>query len=67
MCHRCGWHFPNSHSSAKWKRTHKKMCETIEGYPNLIDLEVIPNDVDHLDDTKDKITSKISFLFDKTY
>lgn len=43
------------------------MCETIEGYPNLIDLEVIPNDVDHLDDTKDKITSKISFLFDKTY
>ncbi|KAK9009707.1 hypothetical protein V6N11_036235 [Hibiscus sabdariffa] len=32
LCHKCGWPFPNPHPSAKHRRSHKKICGTIEGY-----------------------------------
>ncbi|KAL4298179.1 hypothetical protein GQ457_12G002320 [Hibiscus cannabinus] len=32
LCHKCGWPFPNPHPSAKQRRSHKKICGTIEGY-----------------------------------
>ena len=36
LCHKCGWPFPNPHPSAKHRRSHKKICGTIEGY-KLVD------------------------------
>ncbi|XVE81224.1 hypothetical protein DITRI_Ditri15bG0045800 [Diplodiscus trichospermus] len=36
LCHKCGWPFPNAHPSAKHRRSHKKICGTIEGY-KLVD------------------------------
>ncbi|KAK8493011.1 hypothetical protein V6N13_060503 [Hibiscus sabdariffa] len=32
LCHKCGWPFPNPHPSAKHRRSHKKICGTIDGY-----------------------------------
>ncbi|XP_039067774.1 uncharacterized protein LOC120213782 [Hibiscus syriacus] len=32
LCHKCGWPFPNPHPSAKQRRSHKKICGTIEGH-----------------------------------
>ncbi|CAI9284147.1 unnamed protein product [Lactuca saligna] len=42
--HRCGWSFQKSHPSSKHRRAHKKICGTIEGYPKLIDSEVVSDD-----------------------
>lgn len=39
MCHKCGWPFPNPHPSARHRRTHKKICGTIDGY-KLVGSEV---------------------------
>ncbi|KAF2325734.1 hypothetical protein GH714_034512 [Hevea brasiliensis] len=38
ICHKCGWPFPNPHPSARHRRTHKKICGTIQGY-KLVDSE----------------------------
>ncbi|KAL8217309.1 hypothetical protein R6Q57_024146 [Mikania cordata] len=51
FCHRCGWPFPNPHPSAKHRRAHKKICETIDGYTNSIRSEV------GSDDSKEKTPS----------
>ncbi|WJX53075.1 hypothetical protein P8452_39112 [Trifolium repens] len=32
VCHKCGWPYPNPHPSAKHRRSHKKICGTIQGY-----------------------------------
>ncbi|CAM8908780.1 unnamed protein product [Rhodiola kirilowii] len=39
LCHRCGWPFPNAHPSARYRRAHKRMCGTIEGYTVAADSE----------------------------
>ncbi|KAL7595422.1 hypothetical protein Lser_V15G29507 [Lactuca serriola] len=57
LCRRCGWPFPNPHPSAKHRRSHKKICGTIDGYTNLIHSEVVSDDENHLDDDKDKTPS----------
>ncbi|XWS09238.1 hypothetical protein CRYUN_Cryun40dG0068400 [Craigia yunnanensis] len=36
LCHKCGWPFPNPHPSAKHRRSHKKICGSIEGF-KLVD------------------------------
>lgn len=32
VCKKCGWPFPNPHPNSRHKRSHKKVCGTIEGY-----------------------------------
>ncbi|KAL9261446.1 hypothetical protein AKJ16_DCAP10636, partial [Drosera capensis] len=32
VCHKCGWVYPNPHPSAKHRRSHKRICCTIEGF-----------------------------------
>ncbi|XP_065861504.1 uncharacterized protein [Euphorbia lathyris] len=38
ICRKCGWPFPNPHPSARYRRTHKKICGTIDGY-KLVDSQ----------------------------
>ncbi|KAL4591133.1 hypothetical protein LXL04_004083 [Taraxacum kok-saghyz] len=57
LCHRCGWPFPNPHPSSRQRRSHKKICGTIDGYTNLIHSEVVSDDEHHPDDDKDKSPS----------
>ncbi|XP_043720486.1 uncharacterized protein LOC122668025 isoform X2 [Telopea speciosissima] len=45
ICHKCGWSFPNPHPSAKQRRSHKKVCGTLEGY-KLTNKEQL-SDEDH--------------------
>ncbi|KAI3794898.1 hypothetical protein L1987_37539 [Smallanthus sonchifolius] len=58
-CRRCGWPFPNPHPSSKHRRTHNRICGTIEGYTNLIDIHSdAVSDDDHHSDSDDQETEK---------
>ncbi|KAL8172238.1 hypothetical protein V2J09_024042 [Rumex salicifolius] len=43
VCHKCGWPFPNPHPSAKQRRSHKKICGTVEGSKLASSEESNPN------------------------
>ncbi|XP_042513094.1 uncharacterized protein LOC122088020 isoform X2 [Macadamia integrifolia] len=47
ICHKCGWPFPNPHPSAKQRRSHKKVCGTLEGYKLTDPDEEQMSDEDH--------------------
>ncbi|XP_050236949.1 uncharacterized protein LOC126686763 [Mercurialis annua] len=32
VCSKCGWSFPNPHPSAKQRRSHRKICGSIDGF-----------------------------------
>lgn len=61
VCRKCGWHFPNAHPSAKLRRSHKRICGTIEGY-KLAGSEENPHlnvsDDEHLSDEDHKPPSE---------
>ncbi|KAB2014396.1 hypothetical protein ES319_D09G221900v1 [Gossypium barbadense] len=58
LCHKCGWPFPNPHPSAKQRRSHKKICGTIEGYKLIDSRDIIthstPSDEEPLSDESHK-------------
>lgn len=39
VCTQCGWPFPNPLPSAKQRGAHRKVCGTIKGYDQLMNLE----------------------------
>ncbi|KAL8246340.1 hypothetical protein R6Q59_007556 [Mikania micrantha] len=50
VCHRCRWPFPKPHPSAKRRRSHNRICGTVEGYTKLIvDSEADSDDERHSD------------------
>ncbi|KAD7478102.1 hypothetical protein E3N88_01238 [Mikania micrantha] len=61
VCHRCRWPFPKPHPSAKRRRSHNRICGTVEGYTKLIvDSEADSDDERHSDSDdreKDKTPS----------
>ncbi|KAB2067315.1 hypothetical protein ES319_A09G218400v1 [Gossypium barbadense] len=58
LCHKCGWPFPNPHPSAKQRRSHKRICGTIEGYKLIDSRDIIthstPSDEEPLSDESHK-------------
>ncbi|KAH7573358.1 hypothetical protein JRO89_XS03G0128600 [Xanthoceras sorbifolium] len=59
VCSKCGWPYPKSHPSARQRRSHKKICGTIEGYKPVVDCQdtTAVSDEDQLSDEDKKTPS----------